>query len=148
MARGYPDYFGQSIWPKYGTMFQDFSGAVTVAKDATETINTITGQGSILCGYVYLLGKAYFPVGIVKLTIDDTEITSLNINSVEPNVFNRDYPYPLWFHYADLLSLECSLGVREGVSWRSSIVVTVKNSTGVVGEDLTVQSRLFYFHVT
>jgi len=52
MAKGFPDFFGQSIFPTYGPVLQ---ATVTVAHSAsgdTDTILTITGKGLIRTIYL------------------------------------------------------------------------------------------------
>lgn len=71
MARGYPDYFGQSIWPKYGTPIVTGGSSVPVAAGTTVTIVDIDSTGvlfaaSILTGTVGDYASSYF-----SLYVDD-----------------------------------------------------------------------------
>ena len=58
MARGYPDYFGQSIWPKYGTPLQSFWAVVFIAPTVTQEVLRIDAQGVLTSAtfYIQLLG--------------------------------------------------------------------------------------------
>lgn len=51
MARGYPDFFGISIIPKYGTTYRATGVAVVTASDRTDII-TVTGKGILFGGTI------------------------------------------------------------------------------------------------
>lgn len=69
MARGYPDYFGQSIWPKYGSPLL-INQSSTILSAGTHTLIDISVQG-VMFGLVARVSCATILTNIqLKLTID------------------------------------------------------------------------------
>jgi len=54
MARGYPDFFGHSMFPYYGVM-TEVGAATAVAGGATAEIGRITGKGSVFSVDIYTI---------------------------------------------------------------------------------------------
>lgn len=78
MARGFPDYFGRSIWPKYGTATSKIGTSVNVASGDTDTIFSLSGMGVIKwlkvgCALELDYGSSFF-----RLTIDGSVIDALH----------------------------------------------------------------------
>lgn len=116
MAKGYPDYFGQSIWPKYGTMLIESDTITTIDNSETDVfvifgvgvwtymmgiiITTLSGGIYVIRGYIdgVLLfdiasGNAYTCIynesdgAIIKTMFSDRENDTLYIS------LNRDIPF-------------------------------------------------------
>lgn len=69
MAKGYPDYFGQSIWPKYGTMLYDTYDD-TVPPGGSDTLIDLIIQGQVAWGSIRLWSATELFVQL-WLTVDD-----------------------------------------------------------------------------
>lgn len=71
MAKGYPDYFGQSIWPKYGSPI--VSGTVTVEcpGSATTTFYSISAQGVLFSARIKVYPATWNDATCIRLYVDD-----------------------------------------------------------------------------
>jgi len=87
MARGYPDFFGQSIFLKYGQMQHVNITAVNCPAGETTDIVSITGKGKTYSGW------AYASVGVACL--DSVKILAVIDGSIYEvcNHFECDYVY-------------------------------------------------------
>lgn len=78
MGKGYPDFFGYSIFPQFGAFQLTESGAVVVAADSYGTIFDISAKGVVYSGYVatQTLGLADTSSIFARLTVDGQEMYS------------------------------------------------------------------------
>ena len=91
MARGYPDYFGTSIWPKYGSpLYASYSDVVAAA--TTVKVLELAVQGVLLYAHVFIE--------------DITDFTKVKVRPLLDSVSG----YQL--QIAELLSLGFVVGVR------------------------------------
>lgn len=58
MARGYPDFFGFSVFPFHGISYRAEHPAAAVAAGAETTLIEIAGKGILFSGYVVVSGVA------------------------------------------------------------------------------------------
>jgi len=78
MAKGYPDFFGFSIFPQFGAYQYTDSGAIVVAADTYGTIFDIDSKGKVYTGYLHIqtLGLANTASIFVEMTVDGQMIIS------------------------------------------------------------------------
>jgi len=90
MARGYPDFYGYEIVPKYGTPVDEIKAAAIVVTGNWETVFNITGKGRTYGGYIVLSSiLEAFTTALLRVIIDGVTFTLLtpavelayNINS-------------------------------------------------------------------
>ena len=70
MAKGYPDFFGTSIWPKYGTPIVTMVHGVVIASGASPDLITITANGVLFDLRVEIVGLSDLQWTRVSLSID------------------------------------------------------------------------------
>ena len=71
MAKGYPDYFGYSVFPQYGTPNFTTFIFLNIIPAATQECFEILSKGSIRTGYIRLKSAAdFFATVHVKVWID------------------------------------------------------------------------------
>lgn len=73
MAKGYPDYFGQSIWPKYGTPTFTTISQAGIGNTET-TILEITSQGVLRIAHFYGDQADENGSSFLRLYIDGTSV--------------------------------------------------------------------------
>jgi len=143
MAKGFPDYFGQSIWPKYGTMVADPLN-VPVVGIANTVITQRTGQGVL----------TYFDAVIHSLVPLDTSEIHVDIDG---QIFQEDAmeSFHSWGHhvgsrlivvarYASIATGYYILELSHDVPFHTSINIHLLT---FIGENLTVNSRAEYYLV-
>jgi len=83
MARGYPDFFGFSIFPQYGTFSLDEALGQVCASGATTEITEVLGKGVTYGGYLHLSFDA-----------EDKETVGVIIE-IDSNIFRQDIYLPM-----------------------------------------------------
>jgi hypothetical protein len=74
MAKGYPDFFGTSIWPKYGTPIYTSSGLMAIGPGLATDVLTLTANGVLFCLYVFVEGVSDLLGTRIALYADGGEI--------------------------------------------------------------------------
>jgi len=77
MARGYPDFFGQLIVPKYGTAYTQAQLALTVLRGENEDIFALAWKGRIYGGYFELSGTYDESLTTIRVIIDGQTVNQL-----------------------------------------------------------------------
>jgi len=75
MPRGYPDYFGHSIFPKYGSAQWKW-GVEIVPSLSTVEIVKVTGKGVLTGGWVYLTEQVGHEADDILLYVDGRSLVS------------------------------------------------------------------------
>ena len=89
MAKGYPDFFGYSVFPYYGDLLnQDVLVPGVVALD-TATLFEISHKGILFGGYLYLFSTDAPPTDLLVITVDGSV------------VFSDSCLHLYWFGYTD-----------------------------------------------
>lgn len=72
MAKGYPDFFGFSIFPQFGAYQFTDSGAIIVAANTFGTVFDVNSKGKIYSGFINVqtLGLADTATIFLEMTID------------------------------------------------------------------------------
>jgi len=81
VARGYPDYFGQSIFPKYGGA-KEVSGSKTVTANTENTIVEVSGKGVLYSGGLYAQGSDKCKDDRVRIYIDNVSIVTISFTAL------------------------------------------------------------------
>ncbi len=144
MARGYPDYFGQSIWPKYGTIIVA-TDTFTIGAMTDDDVISISGMGVFYHFRVYL--NCAVAMGSSQLSLRADGVT---LAFVQPEVcpyydvpFGGRSPLQLSWYEPDETYLVATLGVE--VPFHDSFILRVLNA---VGSNITGGVRYGYYNVT
>lgn len=130
MAKGYPDFFGQSIWPKYGTMIVD-SDSVDTAGAAETDVLTLTGAGV----WTYLLG-ILTPLAAggeytIRLYVDGGLLFILTSGSAYVCAYNEGGGSMLRVNYSDKSNDLIHVMLSKDLPFHDSIRVTVQRSAAI-----------------
>lgn len=143
MAKGYPDYFGQSIWPKFGTMlYASFDD--NIAPGARETILDLTIQGQLHWGEIEFsstsaLGEKFY------LTVDDLVEFPIDLDRFLYTGFNGASGIPIQCYYADFTSFIDRLLIAYPIPFHTAMKIEVENTAGAV---LACTAYFGYYNVT
>jgi len=91
MARGYPDFFGFSVFPQYGPFQVQAAVGINCPNAATTPVIEILGKGATYGGYLHLSIAQYLK-NQMSVDID-----------FDGNVFTQDIPGPGASYYNDRL---------------------------------------------
>jgi len=126
MARGYPDYFGQSIWPKYGTAHA-ISSVMTIGAGTNKKVIDISVQGVLTCFKVYVSGSARMDDVVAFFNVDGVLLDDLYFNklSLAPTIFNpRSFRYLSYFN-GDITEVVFMNGVE--IPFHDTFIIQVNN---------------------
>lgn len=81
MPRGYPDFFGQSVFPRFGAMYHDQVSA-TLTGIETETLTDLALKGQIYTATVYYdtISWSYLSSISTRVWVDGQMVTSWTLN--------------------------------------------------------------------
>lgn len=148
MPRGYPDYFGQSIWPKYGTPIDVLSSGAALAPQATEVMFDISSQGILFIvtfGYVATVRNDHH---IMTLTIDNVPMTWGRLHDYE----TFDLPY---VHKEMLDFITCNeekmlyvWGTKKEIPFHTGIKLDCFNANAGGGTTILPYGHAIYYVIT
>ena len=145
MAKGYPDYFGQSVWPKHGSMRTDDELVGVIAGLDTETILLATGLG-VLHGATIFINSTVLPAGIEFILTVDGIIVYQNF-LLRIFQYFRDTPADIIISCTeyDIENGSYSVVINGGISFISSFRVQIHNWGGA---NINDTAEIYYYHVT
>lgn len=146
MARGYPDFFGHNLFPKYGLLGKQDEQSTLIANGATGTIFTLSQKGVVYGGWINCVLSAGNPSNLtVYFNIDTAEMTMMNPYIVMGNgMFKPGYSlYHILFY--DTVQNKVILGMPQGATFGTLFEVKIKNASGA---NLDIDGELFHYHIT
>jgi hypothetical protein len=145
MAKGYPDFFGTSIWPKYGTPIWSPEDIPVVAAGASVDVLTITGNGVLFSLKVDFNGTVFLDKSSVELWIDDSMIAEAGTRQDITYTSLGGHTGILSLTNYDALEFWAAIELGREVPFRRKIVVVVNNDSAA---DLDVAVALNRYIVT
>ena len=142
MAKGYPDFYGFSIFPRYGAVMSDQVVALNVADDDRVELHALIGKGRITGGVLRILGALDFGWLWPEVWVDGVKLTyDMGPNATILNFGRDSRGFPL--------ALKNYLGKSGTASWdyvndyvfNETYSVWCNNESGAI---VTVNSNLNY----
>ena len=144
MAKGYPDFYGFSVFPKIGPVVDDTVAPLAVPTDVLTTVHNVVGKGEIVGGHLRFMGGVdYITTRLVLIIDGNTAIDQL--------------AYRLWYAYADqpdcgplfitsinVVTHMLSIAFTRGITFEQSFEVQVFHSEGF---NRDVYSSVFYTRI-
>ena len=145
MARGYPDFFGYSVFPFYGTWLLDFCNGVGILNAANADIHTLTHKAVIMGGTFEITYVTFDPSqNTMVLTIDGTTI--LTASAEQFRTYNQSQQGDDLFyctHYNPESKIQV-LSITPGISFGYEFKINMANATGA---QFIVNGYLYYTNV-
>jgi len=144
MAKGFPDYFGQSIWPKYGTMLTDDELVAGVAPGATATILYVTGQGQLRNASLFINGMGNPASIYILITVDGVLVYANPLYTIM--YYFGDTPSDVIAQCTlyDIVAGIYSIVINREIPFVSSFKVEILNNSILA---LTDFAEIYYYHV-
>lgn len=143
MARGYPDYFGYSMFPYYGDLSLDDSGNVFVAAGDRDPIFELKLKGQIAGGRFYIQNLVSPTLCRFILTVDGIEIMNWSVDDFIHYAVGNAGSIIKAVYYNDVETIFNSSYIKD-YSFGNQLKMEVDNGMAVIA---TVQSRLYYYNV-
>jgi len=144
MARGYPDFFGYSVFPGPGIGASNIGGVVNIAPAATETLVELLVKGNIFGGYLY--GDDLGPNGLytIRLTIDGVNVEDCILNNLYLLNQYQDGGFLFALYYYNVEDNDWSIRVTEKVSFGFQYrLECINNDANAVN----ITTNLYYYRV-
>lgn len=145
MAHGYPDFFGQSIWPKYGG-FQNIQGTVTQPFGTHANAIAFSGNGVLSSMNLVIACLADERDHFIRVDIDGFVLNELRVNEfivAAASNYLHDY-FDLDFY--DPLTFVACFRMRTPIPFQVSFAIDCWN-TNVSGNSVTFSAKGAYYQV-
>jgi hypothetical protein len=119
MPRGYPDWFGQPQFPKYGSVLY-VSGQTSVTETTEKTIVEITAKGRTYGGHIVVSGANTNTADYVKLYVDSSLLYAVTFGGARGWNYGEGYIPPLILSRYDRLTPEYAFNVNRDITFDSS----------------------------
>jgi len=140
MPRGYPDWFGQPQFPKYGAI-KSITGETIVERDVLTNVFSITGKGKIDSGRAWYSPYLGFFTAYFNLKIDGVSIWSNFIDHMKQLGCYAGSGQALFLlSYDSVLGLY-TIGIRGDITFETSFILQTKQYTNT---DLTCHYDVLY----
>ena len=94
MAKGYPDFFGFSIFPQFGDYKIEINDPFLVGMDAWGTIFELTAKGKLYSGFLHITTAHSLTAIQIRFTIDGEVWTSETLPGMLTRGLSDTYAYP------------------------------------------------------
>jgi hypothetical protein len=144
MAKGYPDYFGQSVWPKYGPL--QFQGILSpdVLAGATTTLFSIAAQSIGRHGRMRLINVTNPTKVSMQLTVDGTLVLNYTLTYLFSVFGHGGAGDPIVVLNYDVIGQTFDIEFGVGLAIGQGMALAVFNN---LATDIAVAGRLTYYQV-
>jgi len=133
MARGYPDFYGYEIIPKYGLPNLEVWGTDDIANGDTATLINAVGKGRSYQGYIWFYGLGtVHHTAMLSIIIDGVTITYASAENEYEYGFYLDgnQLFNVTRYMVDDTNEYVTYSAARDYTWGQSLVVTLRNTTG------------------
>ena len=141
MAKGYPDFFGFSMFPYYGTTFRDDDSSVITPLN-NETLISLTMKGIIRGGYIVVSLPATLNTTLISVSIDGESVEIIAAPLGDTADASLDLRLPLVSVNRSLVLAQHIFAITGDWSFQDSFVITGQN-TEPAG-NVNVVTRVYY----
>ena len=142
MARGYPDYFGYSVFPNFGQMIGVAINVVVPGGGAVTDIVDIAGKGKTYSGFFLFSMGGNNGVGItVQGIIDGNLYGTNNVRADYTSGFTETEHALLRLVYYNETTFESSWAIGKDWTFGQSFIIRITSGAGLAG---TVLGRFHY----
>jgi hypothetical protein len=140
MAKGYPDYFGQSIWPKYGTMIGDDNTFHPIGVAVTN-IAARLGQGVLLYFEMYLNDNNYTETARFEIFVDGISLQYFKLSDIRTFGGGLFSNAPIIWRECNLLTGHHSFELKREIPYGLSFKIV---ATTFAGDDVLLTTFCKY----
>ena len=131
MAKGYPDYFGYSVFPSYGKMIREEIAAVNCPNAATTEIVSIAAKGKTYSGYFTIhFGTGMGVTMSVLGEIDGVQYQTNNVLTDYQYGYTQVQDALLQLTYYSRLGEELGYAIAKDWTFAQTFKLLVTNNTG------------------
>lgn len=140
MPRGYPDYFGQQMFPKYGGAKFTSKYKVITTSGNVEVL-AISGKGRIYGGYMYTKDPDSTKNDRFRLRIDGETIPAPDFEALLSYGHISTTDTLLYIIYYDELTPKYVVGLKNNITFDYDFAVLYNKTSA---NDVTVEVNVYY----
>ena len=144
MAKGYPDFFGFSMFPYYGQLYEEHDNTI-LAADTTFFPVDLAFKGVCRCGTLRFISTDVLDEYYLRLSVDGELIQRLDMPHDDDEDMSHYPNQPLVVVYRSIEELRVQVRVMDGISFNASLYLEVHNSSLL--RTITVTTDLWFNHV-
>lgn len=145
MARGYPDYFGQSIWPKYGTPIYTLDSDHVLPSGEVGTLLSISMPGVLFSLDIGVQALEVMTLSLLTLTIDGQSFAVVGLGNPAYGLPAAAQSPLLYTVIYDHLEYYQRIVLAREVPFHSTVVLQCSNGTA---SDMSVTTEAVHYVVT
>ena len=131
MAKGYPDFFGFSSFPWYGSTQLSYVSELNIANLATQELSNISGKGVLLNGNIRIRSAELKPDLIdLSLYIDNVMIFSKDLYWIFYRNFTSNLDAPIYVTFYSDYAKEYWFSVSTNMNYQDGVKLEVTNLSG------------------
>lgn len=144
MPQGYPDFFGQQQFPKFGPYNEHIRLVTEIANTVKATVFNLEAKAFIYSLYLQISNlPALDPVDVL-LTIDGDSLLSHTLETLFERNWCVQHGYPLIISRWDVVAKDLSFVGASGITISSSFKLELDNDTG---GDIFIDGAIHYAKV-
>jgi len=129
MPRGYPDWFGQPQFPKFGAV-KNLSSSTLVPSGVWTDVFTINGKGKTYYGRVYYLAEPKPTTAYFELVIDGTTSWQNRLDLMRDRGAFPDPHQPFFLRCFDRFAQVYGIGIRGDITFEKSLTLRAYQASG------------------
>jgi len=129
MAKGYPDFFGFSIFPQYGSFQFDVIN-VNVPNLVNTELVAVAGKGVTHSGIIEVSGTDLSLTDYFTVVVDSTLIQYVDIEDIFPGGFTTVKDYPMTCSYWRYSDEKYKFKINSGITFRDSFAIWMVQVSG------------------
>jgi len=129
MARGYPDFFGQSVFLQYGPAKLALADTVAIANDS-KTVLTVTGKGVMYLGFLDVEGLGLVNDDLLQFYFDGNLFVNNTLANFADQWWRGEAPANVRCEVARPLSFYYALKLCGPLTYGTSIQIRYIETSG------------------
>jgi hypothetical protein len=147
MAHGFPDDFGQSIWPKYGTPLYN-SRTANLDPGVSADVLTISGQGLLFMLEARVDCTVHEIIHVLTLQIDSEYMVSTVLGTyLAENIPTPPYSELIMDRYC-LDDFKWHFHLRREIPFQNTVILYMKNMNAVGGNSIFASVHSAHYVIT
>lgn len=143
MPRGYPDFFGFSVFPFWGSPLLATFADAAIGAGVRVPMHALNLKGQIAGGFLRITNTADFNNTYLHIVVDGVRVFYLNLHTLFYRLQNPN-SWPLVFTCVYMPEQEYYLGYIKGFPFGNTFQIDITGPPG----GCRAYSELTYFHVT
>ena len=145
LTKGYPDFFGFSMFPYRGrTKYKEYNGIVVVDGGGLGVIG-LTEKSTTAGGYIHVYNATTLAGITIQASIDDAIFQPIALSDMVSEIGNVALGIPYRISEYNMAKLTATIIVQPDIPFGFEYILLLNNNSG---NDITIKSQVMYHEVT